>query len=269
MAEDTAQPEGDIASGPVPQPGEPAGGLAPPWRDTAGVPEPPWRASRKPAGRAPLTREAIVDAALLVLDAEGVDGLSMRRVGERLGAGAASIYWHVRNKDELLQLVFERVISEIELPVPDPSRWREQLRMLVAQMRAVLNRHRDVARLTLGRVPTGPSLAVFTEWLFTLLTPVGIPDRVIAYLGDLFGLYVGAFSFEESLGVETLTGPDLTPEQFFTMLRDYIASLPEDRFPHTRRAVDLIFSDDREDRFMFGVDLMIRGLASYADQAPD
>jgi AcrR family transcriptional regulator len=246
MAEDTAQP----------------------WRGTDGVPEPPWRIPRKPASRAPLTREAIVDAALRVLDAGGVDGLSMRRVGEELGAGAASIYWHVRNKDELIQLVFERVITEIELPAPDPSRWQEQLGLLVVQMRAVLNRHRDVARISLGRVPTGPSLAVFTEWLFTLLKPVGIPDRVIAYLGDLFGLYSGAFAFEEGLGSQTVTGPDLTAEQFFTMLRNYIADLPEDRFPHTRRAVDLLFDDDREARYMFGVDLMIRGLASYADQAP-
>ena len=58
--------------------------------------------------------------------------------------------------------------------------------------------HRDVARLSLGRIPSGPALAVVTEWLFTLLKPVGIPDKVIAYLGDLFGLYVGAFAFEES-----------------------------------------------------------------------
>jgi TetR/AcrR family transcriptional regulator, tetracycline repressor protein len=242
---------------------------APPWRDTDGVPEPPWRASRRPASRAPLTREAIVDAALRVLDADGVDGLSMRRVGEELGAGAASIYWHVRNKDELIQLVFERVIMEIELPVPDPSRWQEQLAMLAVQTRAILNKHRDVARISLGRVPTGPGLAVFTEWLFTLLTPAGIPDKVIAYLGDLFGLYSGAFAFEESLGPQTVTGPDLTPEQFFTMVKNYIAELPEDRFPHTRRTVDLLFDDDREDRYMFGVDLMIRGLATYAGQAPD
>src|SRR5580658_6331007 len=190
-----------------------------PWRGTEGLPEPPWRAARKPSSRAPLTRQAIVDAALDVLDAEGVDRLSMRRVGEELGAGAASIYWHVRNKDELLQLVFERVLDEHELPVPDPSRWQEQLGMFAIQTREIFSRHRDVARISLGRVPTGPSLAVFIEWLFTLLKPVGIPDKVIAYIGDLFGLYTGAFAFEESLGPETFTGPDLSPEQFVAMLK--------------------------------------------------
>jgi AcrR family transcriptional regulator len=238
------------------------------WANTAGVPEPPWRTTPKSAGRTPLTQEAIVAAALRVLDAEGMDGLSMRRVGEELGTGAASIYWHVRNKEQLLQLVFERVIEEAKLPEPDPWRWQEQLRVFADQMRAVLKSHRDVARLTLGRVPSGPALAVVSEWLFTLLTPVGIPDQVIAYLGDLFGLYVGAFTFEESLGTASFTGTDLSPEQFFTMLKDYLLSLPEDRFPHTRGAVDVLFGGSRDDRYAFGIDLMLRGLESYATKAP-
>jgi AcrR family transcriptional regulator len=245
-----------------------AGDAPKPWRDTDGLPEPSWRAARRPSSRAPLTRQAIVDAALQVLDAEGMDGLSMRRVGEALGAGAASIYWHVQNKDELLQLVFERVMAEAELPPPDPSRWQEQLGALAVQMRAILNRHRDVARISLGRAPTGPTVAVFTEWMFTLLKPVGIPDKVIAYLGDFFGLYVGAFTFEESLGASSLDTHGLPPEQFLEMIKDYMRSLPEDRFPYTRQAADLIFADDRDDRFLFGVDLMIRGLQTYATELP-
>ena len=60
-----------------------------------------------------------MDAALAVLDAVGMDGLSMRRVAQELGTGAASLYWHVRNKDELFQLVFDRVTREIVLPEPD------------------------------------------------------------------------------------------------------------------------------------------------------
>ena len=236
------------------------------WSDTSGLPEPPWRTARRSAGRVPLTREAIVEAALRVIDAEGMDGLSMRRVGEELGTGAASIYWHVRNKDQLLQLVFERVIEEVQLPDPDPSRWQEQLSDLADQMRAILTSHRDVARLSLGRVPAGPALAVLTEWLFTLLKPAGIPDQVIAFLGDLFGLYVGAFAFEESLGTASFTGGDLSPEQFFTLLRDYVLSLPPDLFPHTQGAVNMIFGGGPDVRFVFGVDLMLRGLATYASK---
>jgi AcrR family transcriptional regulator len=194
-----------------------------------------------------------------------MEGLSMRRVGEELGTGAGSLYWHVRNKDELFQLIFERVTSRMVVPEPDPSAWKEQLNELAHQMRDLLKAHRDVARLSLGRVPMGPSVAVYTEWLFMLLEPVGIPDQVIAYIGDLFGLYVGAFAFEESLGMSSPTGEDLSPEQISDMFREYALSLPADRFSHTRAAVDLIFGGGPDERFQFGLDLLLRGLESYAN----
>jgi AcrR family transcriptional regulator len=229
-----------------------------------GIPEPSWRLRGHPAPRVPLTRDAIIDAALRILDSEGVEALSMRRVAQELGTGAGSLYWHVRNKEELLQLLFERVTAEMELPEPDPSRWQEQLKELGDRMRAVMNRHRDIARVSLGRVPSGPTIALFTEWLFELLRPVGIPDRVIAYLGDLAGLYVGAFAFEESLGLASPTGEDLPPEQILEMFKGYMRSLPSDRFPNTLSAIELIFGGDQDDRFEFGLDLMIRGLETYA-----
>ncbi|MFN8234394.1 MAG: TetR/AcrR family transcriptional regulator C-terminal domain-containing protein [Actinomycetota bacterium] len=238
-------------------------------RDGARTPEPPWRApgASRPAARIPLTREAIVEAALRVVERDGIEGVSMRRVGEELGTGAASLYWHVRNKGELLQLVFEHVTDEVVLPPPDPSRWREQVRELAGAMRTTLNRHRGVAQISLGRIPSGPTLARLSEWLFELLRPVGIPDRAIAYFGDVAGLYVGASAFEESLGLASPTGEDLPPEEIVAMMRDYMASLPEDRFPATRGAVDVLFGGDPEERFEFGLDLIIRGLESHAAEA--
>jgi hypothetical protein len=125
-----------------------------------------------------------------------------------------------------------------------------------------------VARLTLGRIPSGPALAVLVEWLFTLLRPVGIPDQVIASLGDFVGLYAGAFAFEESLGPSSFTGKDISPEQFFAMLKDYLLSLPQERFPHTQAVVDLLFSGGPDARFEFGIDLILRGLSTYATGPP-
>jgi len=185
-------------------------------------------------------------------------------VGEELGTGAASLYWHVRNKEDLLQLLFERTIGEISLPDPDPSRWQEQLKDLARQMRALMNRHRDIARISLGRIPLGPTMAIVTEWLFELLRPAGIPDRVIAYLGDLAGLYVGAHAYEESLPFASPTGEDLPPDQILAMFKDYMRSLPADRFPNTLAAVDLLFGGDADERFEFGIDVIVRGLATFA-----
>lgn len=228
-----------------------------------GLPEPPWRAEPRGSGRTPLTRQSIVEAALRVLDREGMDALSMRKVGEELGTGAASLYWHVRNKDELLQLVYEAVVAELELPPPDPSKWREQLRDLGRQLRAVMQRHRDVARISLGRIPAGPTFARMSEWLFELLRPAGVPDRVIAYVGDFAALYVGAYAFEESLGLASPTGEDIPSEQVVQMFRDYVSSLPADRFPQTQGAIDLLFGGDGDERFEFGLELMIRGIETY------
>jgi AcrR family transcriptional regulator len=212
----------------------------------------------------PLTRDSILEAALRVLDREGLDGLSMRRVAEELGTGPASLYWHVRNKGELLQLLSERMSAEIELPEPDPSRWREQLGDVARQVRSGFHRHRDSARITLGRVPFGPAIARVNEWLFELLVPLGVPDRVIAYLGDLASLYVGAFAFEETLGLASPTGEDMPPEQIVAMFRDYMLSLPADRFPHVHRAIDHIFGGDSDERFDFGIDVILRGIGTYA-----
>ena len=75
-------------------------------------------------------------------------------------------------------------------------------------------------------------------------------------------LYVDAF--EESLGLASPTGEDLPPEQIMAMLRDYLLSLPADRFPHIHRAIGDLFDGDPDERFEFGMDVILRGIGTYA-----
>ena len=90
----------------------------------------------RPAGaREPISREAIVKAAVDLLDREGLAALSMRRLGDELGAGAASLYWHVGSKDGLLDLVLDEIIGEQQVPDPDPARWQEQLKEVARHQR--------------------------------------------------------------------------------------------------------------------------------------
>jgi AcrR family transcriptional regulator len=228
------------------------------------IPEPPWKATpRQRPTRAPLTREGIVDAALRVLEREGADGLSMRRVAEELGTGPASLYWHVASKEELINLLVDRVASEIEVPPPDPTRWQEQLKEWALQARQVFKRYPGVAGLTLGRVPVGPNLVRWTEWLLALLRGAGVPDRIAAYAGDLGGLYLGASSYEETLPFPSPTGEDLPPDQILAMFRSYYESLPADQFPNVHATLDELFSGGPDERFELGLDIIIRGLASY------
>jgi AcrR family transcriptional regulator len=229
----------------------------------ATTPDPPWleRPERRPR-RTALTRESIVDAALQVLDRQGYDGFSMRAVGDELGTGPASLYWHVRNKEELLNLVIDRVAGEFEVPDPDPANWQEQVKDLARQFRRLMHRHPGVARITLGRIPVGPNAVEANERMLAILRQAELPDRTAAYVVDLMSLYVGAYAYEESLGLASPTGEGLPPEQVLEMIKGYFASLPPERFPNTLAILDQLFSGDLDERFEFGLDLLVRGLAA-------
>jgi AcrR family transcriptional regulator len=233
----------------------------------ASVPEPPWwRARGEPerTERRPLTREAIVDAALVLLEREGMAGLSMRKLAQELGTGAASLYWHVGHKEELLSLLLDRIVGEAELPDPDPSNWREQAKELARSSRRLLTKRRDAAQLSMGRIPAGPhSLPVLERYLAVLASPA-LPGRVIARASDMFALYVGAFAYEESLRVPALGDQSASPEQ----LAEYYRSLPPDRFPNLVRLADDLTAGDADERFEFAIELLVRGLEAMSDHNP-
>ncbi len=239
-------------------------------------PRPPWgsRIDRKAKSRAPLSQDAIVDAAMRVLDAEGYDGLSMRRVASELGTGAASLYAHVANKDELLDLMIDRVAGELEYPEPDPERWQEQLRDSVRSQRRIFRSHPGIARALLGRIPMGPNALRSIEGYLAVVNAGDLPDHVLGWSADVISLYVTAQVFEEE--IQRTDHPDVrSHEEVYAWLddmKDYIRSLPKDEFPVLTEKVDAVFEHGGEDgRFEFGLDLMIRGLATYSgtdDQGP-
>jgi AcrR family transcriptional regulator len=228
------------------------------------VPEPPWmrRPESRRAGRAPLSREAIVDAAITLLDREGLDGFSMRSLADELGTGPATLYWHVRGRSELLTMVIDRVIAEVEVPEPEPERWQDQVKELGREMRRTMGRHRDVARLTFGQIPVGPNATIVSERTLAILRSAGLPSRTCAYALDLLSLYVGSIAFEDSLGLQSPTGEDLAPEEVIEMIRGYWASLPAEKFPNTLALLDELMAGSPDERFEWGLDVIVRGLAA-------
>lgn len=228
------------------------------------IPEPPWRRAprrvRQP--RQPLTREAIVGAALGILDAEGLDAINMRRVAAELDAGAGSLYWHIRHKDELFELLFDHVVAEIRLPEPDPIRWQEQIKEVSREVRRVCLRHRDVARIALDRWPIGPNTLVFAEGLLAILRAGGLPDRACAWASGLIPSYVGWFALEEYLGRQSRRDQQDSTED---SVRAYLASLPSERFPNLLAVLGDLVSGDPDERFEFGLDILVRGLAAQIE----
>jgi TetR/AcrR family transcriptional regulator, tetracycline repressor protein len=235
--------------------------------DAQALPPPPWeRVPRRAARRRgdPLTAQAIVDAALRVLDAEGLDGLSMRRIADELDTGAASLYWHVGSKDGLLDLLLDQVIGEQQVPDPEPERWQQQLKDVARELRATILRHRDIVRISIGRVPMGPNALRWSERVLAILRAGGVPDELAVLGHHLLISAINGFTMDETGegGQPPAEQPPL--EELARMVRDYIAGLPPDRFPNLVAVADSYAIIDQEKRFDLLLDLFVDGLAQRA-----
>ncbi|GAA4834719.1 TetR family transcriptional regulator ActII [Saccharopolyspora rosea] len=231
------------------------------------VPVPPWRqrAAREPSAKQPLSLDLILRTALELLDAEGLDAVSMRKVAQRLGTGAASLYAYVRNKDELHELVLDLVLGEIELPEPDPARWQEQVKDLLRQSVEVMTRHPGIAVVPLrAPAPTGPNAVAVTEALLALLRAGGLPERVVAFAADFLALCGTAVAMERSADFG-LTEAERTTRM--AQVEQYYSQLPRDHFPVLTAMLPVLMSGDADERFEFGLDLVVRGLATHACDA--
>jgi AcrR family transcriptional regulator len=228
----------------------------------------PWHPlpDRRP-GRVQLDREQIIDAALRISDAEGVDAVSTRRVAAEFGTGPSSLYAHVSNKDELLRLMFDRVCGEIVLPPQEPERWAEQVKEMMLATHVILRSHNDLARVALASIPNGPNALHASEWMFSLLIRSGMPPNYSAWAIERIFLYVTADAYENSIWRAQMRHLQQTAAQaelqVKTELRAYFAELPDERFPYLRAHPDAMTSGSVQERFEWGLDLLIDGLARY------
>jgi TetR/AcrR family tetracycline transcriptional repressor len=230
------------------------------------IPSPPWqRTPRLPAPRRePITRDAIVETAIRLLDQDGLDALSMRRIADELDTGPASLYRHVGSKDGLLDLVFDRVIGEQALPDPDPERWREQIKEAARTMRATIARHPAIARISLGRIPTGPNALEYAERLLGILRAGGLSDALAVDGFQLLMLVVNGFGLEENVDFASPGEGEASPDEVITMVRDYYGSLPPDRFPNLVAVAPAFGDVDMDARFELLLDFFVDGLAARA-----
>src|SRR5215472_11279014 len=231
---------------------------------TEALPPAPWqRAPQRTARRRrdPITQEVIVVTALRILDSEGLEGLSMRRIAEELDTGAASLYWHVGSKDGLLDLLFDHVIGEQQVPAPEPGRWQEQLKEVARMQRATILRHRDIVAVSLGRIPMGPNALRFSEGVLAILRAGGVPDDLAVSGHLLLIAVVNGFTLDET--ADKQPGSEASaPTQ--DAARNYIASLPPAQFPNLTAVAGQYADVDREERFELLLDLFVGGLARRA-----
>jgi AcrR family transcriptional regulator len=227
------------------------------------LPPPPWlHRGKRPAPRRQLTQDAIVDAAIEVLDQEGMDAVSMRRVAQALGTGAASLYQHVGGKDELTLLMFDRIAGEVPPPpAPDPERWQEQVRETMTSVWRAMMAHPGIAAVAIGAIPSGQNALAYTEGVLAILRAGGLTKQQCAWAMDNLYKFVTADAYEQSLFV--IDAKDEMHEE----LANYYRALPPARFPVLTDMLDELFSGDGDQRFAFGLDMLIAGLGAMAPGA--
>jgi AcrR family transcriptional regulator len=244
-------------------------------KDEPQIAPPPWQrlpdrqAKRR---REPISREAIVTAAVTLLDRDGLAALSMRRLADELDTGPASLYWHVGSKDGLLDLVLDHLIGEQEVPDPDAGRWQEQLKDVARTQRETSLRHPYVVRISIGRIPMGPGALRYTERVLAILRAGGLPPRLAVQGYLLLISAVNGFTVDET-GVEDTDGANAeghpatdqaSPQEGADMARDYIASLPVEHFPTMVALADEFAFADPDERFDMLIDIFVDGLARRA-----
>jgi len=218
------------------------------------------RSTRDRPAKAPLSEDVILDTALRILREEGLDALTMRRLASELDTGPASLYVYIRNRDELLNAVFDRVGGMVEIEEPDPARWREQLHGLVDRLLAVLEEHRGIARVAVANVPTGENSLRVGDNLLGLLLAGGVKPRDAAWACDILPLFVTAAA------VETATYQERgdVQDEIVVELEATFRSLSPERFPHFAAHTEDLVSGDGEQRFHFGIDTFLDGLVARA-----
>jgi AcrR family transcriptional regulator len=205
------------------------------------------------------SREEIVRAAIELLDEEGLDGLSMRKLGAKLSAGATSLYWYVANKDELLELVYDEVWGEMTMPDPEETSWRDAATALAYSMRYVMLRHPWSADL-LGRLPAlGPNALQISDRIRRMLIKAGFEGRDVDYAASTLTAYVFGTTIPEIAFRTSMSGYQYDADEMRRMVTRAVRDYPE-----MLENVDMGIYDDpntvRAVAFDFGLVSVLDGL---------
>jgi AcrR family transcriptional regulator len=209
------------------------------------------KSALEPHGEPSLSRERIVAAAVEILDAEGVDGLSMRRLADRVGSGVMSLYWHVERKEDVFGLALDAVL---EYRPPPPSAysgdWRGEIKHMLQDWRASMLRHPWSASL-LPRQALGSNVLARLELLSKGLSQAGVAEADLnAAIWSLWNYMMGATITRASF--------DLSDEERAAAQQRLEAF--SGHYPAIERS-RLLLDDDWDGVFRKGLDFLLDGLA--------
>ncbi|MET7858721.1 TetR/AcrR family transcriptional regulator C-terminal domain-containing protein [Streptomyces sp. NPDC005318] len=222
-----------------------------------------WARQQSEPGQPTLSRAAIVREAIVMLDTEGIEALSMRKLGARLNAGATSLYRHVATKDELMELAVDEAFAEIAVPSAGSPDWRAATTEAARSFRATALRHPWLASVLgqAGLAYLGPNLMSFSERLAALFTTAGFPEPSRAI--DTVLSYVIGMSTTEAAWLTTVARSGETEAAFIARLMPAAqrAAADHEHLAGSYAAAAPDPAEVRNDKFAYGLDVVLDGLA--------
>jgi AcrR family transcriptional regulator len=207
---------------------------------------------------ATLTRERVAEAALGLVDRDGLDGLSMRRLADALGVGTMTLYGYFRSKRELLDAVVDAAVSDRPLPRPG-GRWREQLRELLLAARRNLVRHPGLVEIRVRQPVLQPEALRFSEAGLRILRGAGFDTREATLSFRLVFSYIFGFA---------AFSPAEAVEEDRAAAAAAIRALPPDEYPELAAASEeAAAAMGGEEAFEYGLDRILDGLEARLSAA--
>jgi AcrR family transcriptional regulator len=195
--------------------------------------------------------EEAVAAGVAIIDAEGLEALTIRRLAESLGIGAMTLYSYFRTKDELLDRIAEQVFGEMERQIPAQGGWETRLTIAMSRLQATLREHPGAAALSLSRRGPLPALDHFRETILGILHEAGFPRREAVNALTALIFYVTGDTIIE----HARTAAQAEKE------RARLSKLSPAEFPHLSAVAALYAGHVSQDAFEVGLRNLIAGLA--------
>jgi AcrR family transcriptional regulator len=217
------------------------------------------------AQRVPLTRERVLRAAIRLADEKGLEALTMRKLGQALGVEAMTLYYHVGNKDSLLNAIVDLVEREIELPAGG-TEWKAAVRKTAMSYHDVLQRHPWAAGLALRSTGSRPARWRYMNAVLGALREAGFPADLTDHAYHALDSHIAGFTLWVSqLDIDTEQLPDLATS-FLEEIGDEHPYLVEHVHQHLKPRAPTPDAEP-EDEFAFGLDLILDGLERLRDSA--
>ena len=206
--------------------------------------------------RIPLSRERVLRAAVVLADTDGIESLTMRRLGQDLGVEAMSLYNHVAGKDDILDGIADLVFSEIDLPSALAD-WKTAMRLRAISAREALVRHPWASSLMQSRTKPGPATLRHHDSVIGRLREASFTVDMTAHAFSVMDSYIYGFAQQQ----ENLTYS--TSEEAAVVAQNILRQIPTNEYPHLAEMIiehAMKPGYDYAQEFEFGLDLILNGL---------